>query len=138
VKKDRAFLLFEVLIAILIASTALIVLMQGLGGALRGGTIAENYLKASMLAKSRLSLLFKESAVKPGADSGKFSQEEDPEQIFSWEQKITAIESSAQNAFADLSECEVILKVAWKTKSGERDVSLVTYVHKYEESQPEK
>ncbi len=63
-KNIRAFLLFEVLVAILIVSTALITLLQGLGGALRGGNVAENYLKASMLAKNYLALLEKESAVK--------------------------------------------------------------------------
>ncbi len=138
INNKNAFLLFEVLVAILIASTALIVLLQGLGGALRGGNISENYFKASVLAKNKISMLEKEYAVKPGYDTGNFSQDEDPDRIFSWEQKITAIEPSAQNAFTDLSICEVMCRVFWKTKTGERDVKCFTYMHKYEESAPER
>jgi hypothetical protein len=137
-KTSKAFLLFEVLVAILIASTSLIVLLQGLGGALRGGNVSENYFKASILAKNKIAMLEKEARVKPSSDAGKFSQEEDPYRIFSWEQKITAIEPGAQNAFVDLSMCEVMCRVFWKTKTGDRDVKFFTYMHKYEESAPER
>lgn len=131
-------MLFEVLVAILIASTALIALLQGLGGALRGGRIAENYFKASMLAKFRLALLEKETSVKPGAGNGKFSADVDPEGIFSWQENITPIARNTALGTNELRICDASVTVSWKEKSGQRSVRLATFLQRYDESGPER
>lgn len=137
-KCRSAFLLFEVLVAILIASTALVVLLQGLGNALRGGNIAEKYFKASVLAEAQLALLEKEAGVKPGSNSGRFTSEEDPDGIFSWEQKITSVTTTALADPAEQQLCEVGLTVKWKERTGERNIKFVTYLPRYEETPAER
>lgn len=137
-KSHTAFLLFEVLVAILVASTALVILMQGLGSALRGVNIAEDYFKASVLAEAQVALLEKEVGVKTGSESGRFSDEEDPSGKFSWERKITQVTTTTLFETALLPVCEVKLTIKWKEKSGERDVTFFTYLPKYEESPAER
>lgn len=132
------FLLFEVLIAILIASTALVVILQGLGNALRGSNIAENYFKASVLAEAQLALLEKEAGVKPGISNGRFSSEEDPGGKFSWEEKITTVTVPALFGPADQPICEASLTVKWKERAGERNIRFVTYLPKDEPSPAER
>lgn len=132
-KVNNAFLLFEVLVAILIASTALVILLQGLGNALRGGNITEKYFKASVLAEAQLALLEKEIGVKPSSNSGRFSSEEDPDGIFSWEQRITSLSGSTEQQL-----CEVNLTIKWKERAGERNIKFVTYLPRYEETPAER
>lgn len=132
------FLLFEVLVAILIASTALVILLQGLGNALRGANITEKYFMASVLGEAQLALLEKEVGVKPGSNSGRFSSEEDPEGIFSWEQKITSVTTSTLSGPAEQKLCEVGLTVKWKERNVERNIKFVTYLPKYEETPAER
>lgn len=133
-----AFLLFEVLVAILIASTALVILMQGLGNALRAGNVAEGYFKASVLAVAHLALLEKEAGVKEGSASGRFSDEEDPDGKFSWERKITSVTTATLSGSIEQAICEVELTVKWKERAGERNIKFVTYLPRYEETPAER
>lgn len=137
-KPRNAFLLFEVLVAILIASTVLVVLMQGLGNALKGSNIAENYFKAGVLAEAHLALLEKEIGVKTGSESGRFSEEQDPDGVFSWEQKSTQVTTTTMFETTELPICKVELTVKWKERAGERRVEFVTYLPKYDESPAER
>ena len=126
--KKQAFLLFEVLVAILIASTVLVVILQGMGSALRAGNVSGSYFKAMNLAESKMAMLGKEVAWKSETTSGKFTEEEDPEGIFTWEQKITPVITPMWGATTiPVNEAKVI--VEWK----ERKVEMVTYVSKHEE-----
>lgn len=137
-RRYSAFLLFEVLVAILVASTALVILMQGLGNALRGGNVAENYFKTTIMAEAQVALLEKEVGVKPGTSSGRFTNEEDPEAKFSWEQRITPVTKSSLTGLAEQAICEVEFTVKWKERAGERNIKFVTYLPKYEESPAER
>lgn len=137
-KNYNAFLLFEVLVAILVASTVLIVILQGLGGSLRAVNAASDYFNASCLAEMKLSLLEKEVGVKPGFESGRFSQEEDPSGKFSWEQKITQVYRPSFLDTTELPICNVEIIVKWKDKREEQKTNLVTYLIKYEESPAER
>lgn len=125
--KKSAFLLFEVLVAIIIASTVFVIVMQGMGSALRAGSAAEGYFKAMLLAESKIVMLEKKVAWKSEITSGKFTEDEDPEGIFSWEQKITPVITPMWGTITlPVSEAKVTVK--WK----ERRVELVTYVTGYE------
>lgn len=135
---SKGFLLFEVLVAILIASTALVVLMQGLGNSLRGGNVASAYFKGSILAEAQLAMLEREGGVKAGTESGRFSEEQDPDGKFSWEQKVTPIITTTLIGTTELPVCEVEISVKWKERTGERDIKLFTYLPKYEESPAER
>lgn len=137
-KFNNAFLLFEVLIAIIVASVALIVLMQGLGSSLKAGSVIENYFKASCLAEAKISLLEREVSIKPDFESGRFSQEEDPDGKFSWEQKATQVYRAGVFGVTELPVCNVEVTVKWKGRGGEQQVKLVTYLLKYEESPAER
>lgn len=137
-KYRKAFLLFEVLVAILIASTSLVVILQGLGSALRGANIAENYFKASILAEAQLALYEKEIGVKTGQESGRPGEDVDPDNVFSWEQKSTQVTMATLFETEELPVCEVELTVKWKERKGERNVKLITYLPKYEESPAER
>lgn len=134
----KAFLLFEVLVTILIASTVIVVLLQGLGNVLSSSNSAENYFKASLLAEAQLVFLEKEVSVKPDVESGRFSDEEDPERAFSWETKITPIRISSLIGAQDLPICETYVTVSCKQNAGQKHFTLVTYLTKYEESAPER
>lgn len=137
-KKHTAFLLFEVMVAILIASTALVVLLQSLSGALRGGAAAKNYFRAEMLTEAKLALLEKETSVKKGTASGKFSDDIDPEGVFSWEQRVTPIDVPGLTEEDKLPVCETEVTVSWKDKNGKKSFRLVTYLQKEEESGSER
>lgn len=137
-KYHRAFLLFEVLIAILITSTALIVLLQGLGSSLRASRAVENYFKASILAEAQLALLEKEISVKIGSENGRFSEEQDPSGKFSWEQKITPVYKTGLFGTIELPICNVELVVKGGERNKEQKVKLITYLLKYEESPAER
>lgn len=137
-KRYAGFLLFEVLIAILVASTALVILLQGLGNALRGGNVAESYFKATVLAEAQIALLEKEVGVKPGTSSGRFSSDLDPDEKFSWGQRITTVTKTSLFGLTEQAICEVEFSVKWKERAGERNVSFVTYLPKYEETPAER
>ena len=82
-KNNNGFLLFEALVAIVVASTVLIIVLQGLGNSLKGESVAENYLKALILAEKQMALLEEQDSVELGRESGTFSVELYPEDIFS-------------------------------------------------------
>lgn len=131
--KAGAFLLFEVLVAILVASTVLVIILQGMGNALRAERVAENYFKAMVLAESKLAMLEKEVACKTETTSGKFTEEEDPDGVFSWEQKIAPVITSMWGTTTiPVNEAKVTVK--WDR----RQVDLITYVTKYEETAAER
>lgn len=131
--RTRAFLLFEVLVAIVIASTVLVIILQGMGSALRAGNVAGNYFKAMVLAESKMAMLGKEPAWETKTTSGKFTEEEDPDGIFSWEQKITPVITPMWGTTTiPVNEAKVI--VGWK----ERKVEMTTYVTRHEESAAER
>lgn len=135
----KGFLLFEALIAILIASVSLVILLQGIGGALRASNISGDYFKASLLAGAQLALLEKEeSGVEPGSENGRFGGDLDPNGNFSWSQNIKKIASTGLFGIIELKVCEVSIKVEWKERTGERNVTFVTYLHKYEPSGAER
>jgi len=128
-KKTKGFLLFEVLIAIVVASSVLVIIMQGIGSALRASSVSKNYFKAKLLAESKIEYLGKDIAWEDSTSSGRFTDEEDPEGIFSWEQIIGKLDSGMSGDIdLPISEAKVIVK--W----GNREVILVTYVTRYEES----
>lgn len=130
--KKNAFLLFEVMVAIVVASTVLVVVLQGLGNALRAGAVGENYFKAKLLAEGKIALLEKELAVKAGTESGRFSRAEDPERIFTWKQEINElIIGKMRESKLPINEAKVT--VGWQSSRGNRNVVLVTYVPREEE-----
>lgn len=137
-KRNNAFLLFEVLVAIMIATTSLVILMQGVGGALRASNISENYFIASMLAEGEMVLLEKEPSVKVGTDTGRFGDNQDPDGRFSWERSITPISTTGIFGVIEMPVCEVKLTVKWKQKNEERGFTLITYLLKYEETAAER
>lgn len=133
-KRIEGFLLIEVLVAIIVASIVLAILMQGLGSALRDSNIAEHYFKAMILGEAHLALLEKEIGVRIGYEKGRFSEEQDPDGIFSWEQRVTQVTTTSMFETVELPICEVKLTVKWN----ERHVDLLTYLPKYEESPAER
>lgn len=138
VNRLTGFLLFEVLVAILVASTALVIVMQGVGGALRGSNISANYFKASVLAEAQVVLLEKENGVKLGYSGGRFTTEEDQDGIFSYTKTITQVRTSTLLETTELPICEVKLTVSWKERPSERSFTLIIYLPKYEESPAER
>lgn len=137
-KTKNAFLLFEVLVAILIASTVLVVLLQGLGNSLRGASLTDSYLKALLLTESQMAMLEKEYSVSEDASKGRFSDDQDPDEKFSYEQSIKPVIVNSVFASTEIPVCEVNLKTIWTDKRGERSLTLSTYLPKYEESAAER
>jgi len=123
-----AFLLIEALISIVIASSAIVVLLRGMAGVLKAANASEGYLKAVLLAEGKMAMLEKERGLKIGTTNGSFTKEEDPDGIFSWEQDIIAINTPEWDTL-NLPLNEAVVTVKWK----KRGVSLVTYVPKLEE-----
>lgn len=136
--KHYGFLLFEVLVAILVTSISLVVIMQGIGIAFRASKYGEDYFKACTLAEEMLAFSEKEQGVKAGSESGNFSSEQDPEGKFRWEQKNTAITRTSIFGATEIPICNAELTVKWKEKAGEKEVMLVTYLPKYEETPAER
>ncbi len=131
--KKKGFLLFEVLVAILIASTSLVVILQGLGSAFRAGSLGENYFKAKLLAEARLAMLEKEVACAKGTDSGRFSRTEDPQGIFTWQQEIKPV-IIGKMADSVLPVCSAKVVVKWRSRGGQRQLTLITYVPRKDET----
>lgn len=132
IKRD-GFLLFEVMVAIIICSTVIVVLLQGLSNALRSSDMAKDYFKASILAEGQLALSEKESGVKRGRERGKFTEEDDPDGIFSFEKSINLVRSGSLVGIEDLPICDVLVKVFWKKGQTEKSISFETHMPKYEE-----
>lgn len=136
--RRNGFLLFEALVAILVAGTMLIVLMQGMGNSLKGVRDLENYFTARIMAEGKMALLEKEVSIEPGITGGKFSEDLDPEGIFTWEQKAVPVSAAGFWGTDELPICEVTVTVQWKEKEQKRKVQLATYLNKYDESAPER
>lgn len=131
--KRKGFLLFEVMVAVIIASTVLVVLLQGMGNALRAGVVGKKYFKAMLLAEDLIGLLEKDQTHKKGVTSGRFSEKQDPEEIFKWTMDIQPV-IFGRTSISEIPVSEAKITVEWTDVRGRRSIELSTYVRKDEET----
>lgn len=119
----QGFSLVEVLVAFVIMSLTLGVLFQVFGTGLRSSAVAEETLRASVLASSRLALAADVTPLRAGHAQGRFDGTD-----LRWEQRIERLDPGAYGlenveGFATFS---VSVTVAWPAGQTERAVTLRT------------
>lgn len=112
-KKSRGFLLVELMVTISILSIGLLFVISSFTRSIRAMALSMDYFKANLLLENKLFELYN-TEITEGSSDGEFP---DFNKRFSWNLGVTKTE--------DLIN-EVILKVLWKEKNIEQDVSIAT------------
>ena len=102
-KKKYSFTLFEILIAITIIAICFTVILSAVGLNIRNTAIAEGYITASLLAKTKMVEIMEKKKFEPGEDNGDFG---DSFQGYKWNQEIKILEN-LQNPVIDIPDLDL-------------------------------
>lgn len=117
-QKDKGFLLFEIMISISILSLGITLILSSFISPIRAIEFSKNYFKAGILLEKKL-LEFYNSGIEEGVSMGEFS---DFDNKFSWHMDAVRLEKN------DFSCKEVKLKVLWRERGREKDLSVSIYI----------
>ncbi|MFH1621946.1 MAG: type II secretion system protein [Candidatus Omnitrophota bacterium] len=118
-KKNRAFILFEVTLTIAILSLGLVFIVRSIGASMKVAKASYNYNKAMNLAYEKLidlELKSQTEGLEIFSDQGSFLSNEN----FSW--KYVVVHLSDENLG------KLILDVSWKEGRRDRGFNIVTYI----------
>ncbi|NQT95821.1 MAG: hypothetical protein HQ572_05165 [Candidatus Omnitrophica bacterium] len=128
-QKNRAFLLIEVLITVVIVSASIVFINHAFSTSLRAISISNDYLKAVLLLEDK-SFDFE---AYPVVEEGEFSGEEEfMQNNFVWEQVVEQLEEEDLGDEDDYEEDEILLKrlrysLKWSRQNAERNIDILTY-----------
>lgn len=118
---EGGFSLLEVLVAFAILAIMLGVVLQIFSGAAQRASLAESYLKASMLAESRLNQVGRETPLRPGGLEGQ------TEEGFSWSLLLEPYPVEGLDPVTQtLIPLKVKVVVAWQEQGRRHEVSAST------------
>lgn len=118
-KKNRAFLLFEVTLTIAILSLGLVFIIRSIGASMKVAKASYNYNKAMNLAYEKLIYLELNSqaeGIELSSDQGVFLSDEN----FNWKYVIEQL--------SDENLGKLVLDVSWKEGRRGGGFNLVTYI----------
>ena len=123
---EGGFSLIEVLVALTILGLVLGTLFQVFSGGLRNVAAAERYVRAAVIADSKLAAVGREIPLEPGRESGGRQGE------YAWAVAITPYQATgdatkAENAAVQLYR--VTVSVRWAHVLGERQVTIDTLMN---------
>ena len=128
-RKTDGFTLLEVLVAMAILSTALIILLQAHAGAIRISDTTRKATIAASLARDLMTEFELQGYPSPGNDSGDF-EEWYPELYPNYRWEIEVMESIFWSTVR-----EVYVKVIWDEAGQERSVELAQFIAALDEEQ---
>ena len=91
-ENNRGFTLLEVMLAVVIMGIVVVLIMNLFSGALRNQKIGTEYLKASILARTKMDKILLSSDIEPGESQGEFDP---PYNNYSWKTKISPVSMTA-------------------------------------------
>ncbi len=115
-RKCEGFLLLEIMISVLILSIGVLLVLDSFVDPIRATELSRNYFKAGLLLEEKLLELYN-SDIEEGILRGEFS---DFDNRFSWDMDVIKLE----DGFCK----EISLKVLWREKDKEKDLSVLTYI----------
>ena len=128
IKKNKAFLLIEVLITVLIVSASIIFINHAFTSSLKATALSNDYLNAVLLMEDKMFDIELHSFIE---QRGSFSGEEEfATNTFYWQQVTLPLE---EEDFEDEYEEENLnlqrleLSLKWKRRNVERSIGLLTY-----------
>lgn len=116
-QKDKGFLLLEIMVSISILSIGVVLVLSSFMEPIKVMELSRNYFKAGILLEKKLLELYN-NGIEEGVSMGEFS---DFDNKFSWCLDVVRLE--------DDSSCrEIKLKVLWRERGREKDLSISTYI----------
>jgi type II secretory pathway pseudopilin PulG len=115
-KKNEGFLLLEIIISVSILSFGIILILNSFMRPIKASQISMDFFNAGLLLEEKMIELYS-GDIKEGPSRGEFSGFDNR---FSWDLDVIKLE--------DISYREVNLKVFWKEKDKEQDISISTYI----------
>jgi len=113
---NKGFLLLEVLISVSILLFGVVLILSSFMGPIMAAQLSGDYFNARFLLEEKMLELYSGNA-EEGSSSGAFSGFNGR---FSWDINVDRLEEIACK--------EVSLKVLWKQKNKEQDLSILTYI----------
>jgi prepilin-type N-terminal cleavage/methylation domain-containing protein len=114
-RRDAGFTLIEMIVSLAIVSLFLVALFRGASDGMGNAETADRYLRATIIARSRMAESIALPTIAPGQTGG-------IEGGYSW-QRIVRIKAGPETAA--LYEMEV--SVSWPNRQHRRTVSLISY-----------
>ena len=114
--RSKGFTLVEVMVSVTILSVCLALILSSFTKSIRAAELSRNYFKAGLLLEKNIFEIYN-SEITPGRSSGVFN---DPDSRFSWD---TDVRESGEDSLK-----EIDLKVLWKEKNNEKDISVSGYI----------
>lgn len=115
-QKNKGFLLLEIMISVSILSIGVLLVLNSFVRLIRAIELSKYYFKASLLMEEKLLELYN-SDIEEGMSRGVFS---DFDNRFSWDLDVV----KSEYGFCK----EVSLKILWREKDKEEDLSVSTYI----------
>lgn len=115
-QKSSGFLLLEIMISVSILSIGALLVLNSFVRPIRAVELSKDYFKAGLLMEGKLLELYN-SSIEEGLSRGEFS---DFDNRFSWD--MDAVRS--EDGFCS----EVNIRVLWRKKDKEEDLSVSTYI----------
>ncbi len=115
-RKSKGFLLLEIMISVSILSFGVLLILNSFVRPIRATELSMDYFKAGLLVEEKMSELYN-SGVKNGVMKGEFSGFNSR---FFWALDVSYLEGG----FCQ----EINLKVYWRNKDKEEDLSVSTYI----------
>lgn len=115
--RQKGFSLLEVMVALAILATALVVVLSHQAASIDVGNEAKIMTKATLLAQERMTALIAQEEVNVGVDEGE-AEEGNP--VFKWKTEVEESETEGMK--------RVTVVIAWKEGGREKDLRVVTYV----------
>lgn len=126
-KKNKAFLLIEVLVTVLIVSVSIVIINRAFSSSLKATGLSNDYLKAILLLEDK-SFDFE---LNPGAENRDNSGEEEyAEDKFHWRQTVLPLEEELGDEYdeEDIGLKRFSLSMAWERHNVERRIEILTYI----------
>lgn len=115
-QKDKGFLLLEIMISISVLSIGVLLILNSFVTLIRSIEISKDYFKAGLMLEEKLIEVYN-SDIEEGLSGGEFSGYGNR---FSWDMDVIGS--------ADSSCWEVSLKVSWRERGKEKDLSVSTCI----------
>ena len=120
----QGFTLIEVLVAFAILALSLTALMQVFGTGLRNTVVSEAYVRATLLAESKLAAVGVEQPLEPGERNGDFGTAGGEDKGYRWRVVVTPFEA---DELVGIEPYRVSVTVSWGPEhQTQRSVTLNT------------
>lgn len=133
IKKNRAFLLIEVLVTVVVVSTSIVFINHAFSSSFKAAGLSNDYISAILLLEDKS---FDFELNPQGLKAGELSGEDNfMGREFSWTQEVSPLEKedlADKYEEEDLELKRLKLSLRWQRRKAERSVDILTYVQALE------